>query len=209
MFIPTDILKAAMLFINTRDTRLALAGARVEIADGAVTVVATDGHRLFAARVEGAEPADLESLTIPADCLKAALAAGGKLPALELIAYTSGSFSIGPIMFQSLPSEFPAWRAVMPCTITGEAAQFNPAYVGDLGKVSKALGDKTATITIHHNGDSAAIVTFGTRSDCFALLMPCRAKLGPASAAGIVGDVTGSAPVFSPPLSAADQRSAA
>ena len=66
----------------------------------------------------------------------------------------------------------------MPVEASGEASQFNAAYIGELGKAARVLMKHSKTmpaeslIHIHHNGTSGALVTFGARTDCLAVLMP-------------------------------------
>ena len=64
---------------------------------------------------------------------------------------------------------FPDIGHVVPREVSGAVAQFNPAYIGDIGKAAKILGQK---MRIGHNGYGPALVTFGNMCNAFAVLMP-------------------------------------
>lgn len=170
MQIPTDHLKAALLFAAKKDVRNYLNGVLIEWDNDNVFIVATDGHRLFAAKHHADEPMDPGSAIIPHADVKLALT-GYKL---DEIVFTPAANTLARVSFQPIDGTFPDWRRVVPTEITGEAAQFDPRYVGDLAKASKALGVKDAQAHVYHNGYNAALVTFGGREDCFAILMPMR-----------------------------------
>lgn len=184
MEIPTAHLKAALLFAAKKDVRNYLNGVLIEWDDDTVFVVATDGHRLFAGRHGIDKPVEPGSVIVPYDDVKRALT-GYKTGYIEFTPNDSvgvrlqhglQTATLGSVSFQPLYGTYPDWKFVVPSEISGEAAQFNPAYVGDLAKASKALGIKDAQAHIHHNGMSAALVTFGGREDCFAILMPLRSS---------------------------------
>lgn len=183
MQIPTAHLKAALLFAAKKDVRNYLNAVLIEWDSENVSIVATDGHRLFAATHPMDETVEPGSVIVPYEDVKRALT-GYKA---ETIEFTPGSnwvpvnaqqlvqtATLGSVSFQTIEGNYPNWRLVVPAKISGEAAQFNPAYVGDLAKASKALGVKDAQAHVYHNGMSAALVTFGGREDCYAILMPMR-----------------------------------
>ena len=80
--------------------------------------------------------------------------------------------------FEPIRADYPDWRRVVPADASGEAAQFNATYVGELGKAARLLLKHSKTmpaeslIHIHHNGVHGALVTFGARADCLAVLIP-------------------------------------
>jgi len=73
----------------------------------------------------------------------------------------------------SLDTPFPNWRKVVPKKVSGEIAQFNPNYIGMLGKVQEILNpDVDATfVGIGHNGKGPALVEFSDRN-FIAVVMP-------------------------------------
>ncbi len=182
MQIPTNHLKAALLFAAKKDVRYYLNGVLIEWDSENVTIVATDGHRLFAATHPVDEPAEPGSVIVSYDDVKCALS-GYKAETIEFTPNDSvgvrlqhglQTATLGNASFQPIDGTYPDWRLVVPAKISGETAQFDPRYVGDLAKASKALGVKDAQAHVYHNGMSAALVTFGGREDCYAILMPMR-----------------------------------
>jgi DNA polymerase-3 subunit beta len=166
--IPTDLLRAALICASTEKVRYYL---NVVYVDPLGYLVATDGHRLLASKFalpEDAAPFD--GWIIPSDVIKRALT-GYKNKTIDVSPNRCGDISCQPI-----DGTFPAWRRVLPQeALSGVAAQFNPVYVADLGKVGKLLGASSALPAhIHHNGESPAGVTFPNCPDAFAVLMPIR-----------------------------------
>lgn len=172
MFIPTDLLKAALLCASNEESRYYLRGVHLSTSGHLVT---TDGHRMFVAKLAEAVPADV---IIPLDTVKAALKlAGKKAETLELNGNT-----LGGVTFTPVDGTFPDWRRVIPpidgytTAADGKPAHFNPDYVYDIGQMSRALGSKTGTTFQIHGWDSGSPhgVTFANREDCFAVIMPMR-----------------------------------
>jgi DNA polymerase-3 subunit beta len=174
-----DMLRAALLCASTEETRYYLKGVFV---DPAGKLVSTDGHRMFVGTIDLAAsehnlaPGSFTGWIICRDVLKRALA-GHKLPTI-----TIAPDRVGDIACQPIDGTFPDWRRVVPSEITGTVAQFNPAYVADMGKIGVLLAGKPKrgylsaglTAHIHHNGDNAAVVTFPGVEDAYGLLMPIR-----------------------------------
>lgn len=71
---------------------------------------------------------------------------------------------------------FPAWRAILaglkPC---GTVAQFKPAYLRSCARIARMITPMETIPILHfgHNGDGAALVTFGDNNIAMAL-MPCK-----------------------------------
>ncbi len=171
-----DMLRAALLCTSSEETRYYLKGVFV---DPAGKLVSTDGHRMFVGAIDLAAsehnpaPGSFAGWIICRDVLKRALA-GHKLPDIEISPTRTGDIACKPI-----DGSFPDWRRVVPSEITGTVAQFNPAYVADMGKIGLLLQGKPKrgtglTAHIHHNGESAAGVTFPSVDDAYAVLMPIR-----------------------------------
>ncbi len=185
--IPTDVLRAALVCVSTEETRYYLRGVHVEPDADDVVLVSTDGHRLFCGRcplppagaITPAKP-----FIVPTDAIKKALT-GYKGLAIQL-ERTGDVWTLGDVTFKPVDGTFPDWRRVAPTQKTisedlGKIAQFNPAYVADMGKVAKAIAPTTrgavALPIIHHMGSGPAFVTFPGREDLFALLMPMRGEM--------------------------------
>jgi hypothetical protein len=183
--IPTDVLRAALVCVSTEETRYYLRGVHVEPDADDVVLVSTDGHRLFCGRcplppagaITPAEP-----FIVPTDAIKKALT-GYKGLGIQLQC-TGDIWTLGDVTFKPVDGTFPDWRRVAPTQKTisddlGKIAQFNPAYVADMGKVAKAVANPREKLcpVIHHLGDGPAMVTFPGHENLFCLLMPRRAEL--------------------------------
>jgi len=177
-----DTIKALLLVSPKSDIRSYLTGVCVDVRDGTVALVATDGHRLLAVPVaaDDVESAIDGQYIIPRDTLdavKPCKAGKQSFPiTVEIvdtrITITGATTATSP----TIDGRFPDWRRVMPKSATNELAQFNSDYLGAFGKVAELLGAKTktgVTAVIHHNGADAALVTFPT-SEALGVIMPCR-----------------------------------
>ena len=173
MLIATDLLKAALLCASSEETRYYLCGVHFSTSGHMVT---TDGHRMFVGRVNERPAADV---IVPYDAIAAALKmAGARVKDIEI---DLAANRIGQISFQPVDGTFPDWRRVVP---TGEETpsdkpedqpghvHFNHAYIGDFAKMGKILGGASMLHPV--SASHPALVTFGERADCFAVLMPMR-----------------------------------
>jgi DNA polymerase III sliding clamp (beta) subunit (PCNA family) len=172
MLIATDLLKAALLCASQEQSRYYLNGVYLSTTGHMVT---TDGHRMFVARLDDLPAADV---IIPYADVQAALKlAGARVKDIEV----TGD-RIGQIAYTPVDGTFPDWRRVAP---TGEEmpaknnpedsaarVHFNHAYIGDLAKMGKLLGGASMLHPV--SASHPALVTFGDRADCFAVLMPMR-----------------------------------
>lgn len=180
MLIATDLLKAALICASSEETRYYLRGVFLSTSGHMVT---TDGHRMFVARLAERPAADV---IVPYDAVAAALKlAGARAKDLEI---DLAANRIGQIQYTPVDGTFPDWRRVVP---TGEETpsskpelndgpehvHFNNRYVGDFEKMADILCGKATTgqSVLHPRSAShPALVTFGKRADCFAVLMPMR-----------------------------------
>jgi DNA polymerase-3 subunit beta len=171
--VSTAMLRAALLCANNEPVRPYLNGVRV---DASGKLVSTDGHRLFVGKINLAmsdvEPGSFEGWTICRDALKRALT-GYKDDMIVI-----GPTHIGYLSCQPVDGIFPDWMRVLPSEPTGEIAQFNPAYVADMGKIGTLLtGNRTGNLVhIHHNGNGPAGITFPGAGHAYGVLMPVRAS---------------------------------
>jgi hypothetical protein len=83
-----------------------------------------------------------EPFIVPTDAIKKALT-GYKGLGIQL-ERTGDVWTLGDVTFKPVDGTFPDWRRVAPTQKTisedlGKIAQFNPAYVADMGKVAKAV----------------------------------------------------------------------
>lgn len=175
--IKTAILKAALVCASTEQARYYLNGVYV---DPKGFLVSTDGHRAFIGRIDLTDVAPFDGWILPRDAIKRALT-GYKADLIEI-----APDRIGDISCRSVDGSFPEWRYIVPTELSGQLAQFNPAYVADRGKIGEILNGRGKPILpaqLHHNGERPAGVTFAACEDAFAVLMPIRATYAdPASA---------------------------
>jgi DNA polymerase III sliding clamp (beta) subunit (PCNA family) len=187
MLIATDILKAALLCASQEESRYYLRGVFLSTTGHLVT---TDGHRMYVARLNDRPAADV---IIPASDVAAALKLAGRAQEIEVTPDRIHSIAYTPV-----DGTFPDWRRVVP---TGEElpsdkpedqpgrVHFNHAYIGDLAKMAKILG---GTSMLHVTSAShPALVTFGEREDCLAVLMPMRRGADPVHGANVKRRVIG------------------
>lgn len=188
MFISTEILKSALLFVSKEQSRYYLTGIAIEAEADNVRITSTDGHRLFTASIECPDLPKFEAFIIPADAVKRALT-GYKELAIEIDPLTR---FIGSVSFTPIDGTFPDWRRIAPSELSGKVAQFNPSYIGEFGKAAKLL---RADITVHHNGNAPAVVTFGLREDCVGLIMPMLSKAEASFAGRLVQSLFSKSPI--------------
>jgi len=167
--VPTAYLKAALVCASTEQVKYYLCGVYV---DPKGFLVSTDGHRLFCGKIDLTDVPAFDGWLMPATAIKRALT-GYKPDAI-----TIAPDRVGDIACQPIDGTFPDWRRVVPSELSGETAQFNPAYVADMGKIGVMLRGKrknSLDAHIHHNGEAPAGITFPEIEDAFAVLMPIRA----------------------------------
>lgn len=174
------LLKAAALATSKEETRYYLNGVSVQAGAQGVFLVATDGHRALvfrqAAECYGGEPINI---IIPLNIITS-IKLNRHVDIGELTQENENRWRLDycgtSVIFSCIDGTFPDWRRIVPKETNGELAQFNPSYVGDMGKVAKALGQSPAAVVIAHNGGSPALITFGDDVDGFGVLMPTRAN---------------------------------
>ena len=175
-----DTIKALLLIAPKSDTRYYLNGVCVDVRQGTVTLVATDGHRLLAVPVtaDNVESATDGQYIIPRDVLDAVkpvkVPRSDNLPlTIEIedarITITGATTATSP----TVDGRFPDWRRVTPTSANNEPAQYQPEYIASFGKIGELFGGKNVKCVIHHNGDAFTLVTFPT-SEALGVIMPLR-----------------------------------
>jgi DNA polymerase III sliding clamp (beta) subunit (PCNA family) len=182
--LPVDVIKAAMLSASTEETRYYLRGVLVKRAGNVLRIISTDGHRLFCFATDlGPDYTSLRDFEaiLPTPDLKRALTGLGKgqhdVELIVTIPSDGGRIKqaiLNRVQMEPVDGTFPAIDRVIPAEINGEIAHYNPAYVADIGKQSKFLTGNATAFNLAHNGGNPALVAFGDRDDCFAILMPMR-----------------------------------
>jgi len=174
-------LKAAALCASNEETRYYLKGVYVELGDCGLLTVATDGHRLLVARPEynAAMPNEPRfGIIIPLYIL--ARLKISRYQNLGDLVCEAGQWRLEydgmKLGFTPVDGTFPDWRRVVPREISGEVAQFNPAYMVDFAKAAKAMGGD-ARPTVGYNGEGPALITLQADIEAFGVLMPYRASI--------------------------------
>jgi DNA polymerase III subunit beta len=178
--IDLKLLKAANVCVSKEESRFYLKGVCVQAIYKQVYIVATDGHRLICFKPEITVERDF-SVIIPTQTI-ADLKLNKNVDIAELsisdddkqvtLSYCGNSMTFLPI-----DGAFPDWKRVIPNTISGETAQFNPLYLADFTKVLKALGSRSDIVSVGHNGGSPAFIGLNIDVDYVALVMPMRADV--------------------------------
>lgn len=181
------IMRAALICTSAEETRYYLQGVSIEPNPRDLRVVSTDGHRLFCARVDVV--VDVDKFLIPKDALTRALK--GYKPKDLIVSREGNMWRAGDVVFTPIDGVFPdSWPRVIPQdppeTLT--AAHFNPAYLADMKKIAEALDGRGSAASVYQDGLNPALVTFGGREDCLAVVMPFRNDnlLGPQARRALV-----------------------
>ena len=177
-----NTLKSVAHAVGKEETRYYLMGVHLEAGKDGFTMVATNGHMLLCAFQPYGEhmPQDhMESIIIPAGLIAKLKVKRNADPWAELtINGLDLSFDYRGETFggKAIDGCFPDWRRVVPSTVSGEPAQFNGDYIATMQKAGNVFSESDKSIPhIHHNGDSAALVTFGG-DKFFGVLMPVRSN---------------------------------
>ena len=188
-----EIIAALKFFAADKDVRVYLNGINLEIGATESRLVATNGHYLGCFRIESEQPevtTPLGNIIIPNDLLKPIKAKGMveiAIGPLETKKDAKGEevpvSNARPVTLtyaglsmsgKTLDGTFPDFRRVIPSKVSGEAAQFDPAYIGQLAKVAAALyGKENKHVGIGFNGNDAALLDFGDEN-FVGVLMPLR-----------------------------------
>jgi len=169
----TDILRAALICTSTKETRFYLQGVSIEPNPRDMRVVSTDGHRLFCARLDVV--IDVDRFLIPSDALARALK--GYKPKVLIVSREGNLWRAGDVVFTPIDGVFPeSWPRIIPKEFppVPSYANFNPAYLVQMKKIAEILDGTGSSASIYSDGMNPALVTFGAREDCLAVVMPFR-----------------------------------
>lgn len=171
--LPVDTLRAALLCVSTEETRYYLQGVSLEPSHDGARLISTDGHLLFVAAIASGN-AVFGKTILPTAALTKALK--GYKPAYLTLAKAGDIWTLGDVVFRPVDGSFPDWTRVVPRILPSEPvpALFNPQYVLTMDKIAVCLDGKGSEARIYSNGLDPALVSFGQRTDCLAVLMPKR-----------------------------------
>lgn len=174
IYIKADVFAAVSLFRAIEDVRYYLNGLFLETGSSGARLVATDGHQLAVAKIDGSYP---ESAIILPNSLFAAVKSKPKAPQQVTLEFKEGdrqyvkkgnvsgvfvprdiTLSFGEITTTSkeIDGKFPDYRRSVPGQVDGTTAQFDPRLVSRIDKACSILGYKSF-VGIAYNGDKAAL----------------------------------------------------
>jgi len=199
MMINLKALKAVALFCSKDETRYYLKGVNLQFRSDHVIMVATNGHMLSVIKQDFADPLDsiIPDTIVPIELIDriklhratdyAELYVDGRRVSMT---YMGATYQDG-----SIDGSFPDYRRVIPASVSGETAQFDPQYITIFAKAKAMLsGIKSPLVTISHNGLSPALMDWVQCDDThilgFGVLMPVRQQTlltAPPAWAGVVG----------------------
>ena len=199
MMINLKALKAVALFCSKDETRYYLKGVNLQFRSDHVIMCATNGHMLSVIKQDFADPLDsaIPDTIVPIELIDriklhratdyAELYVDGRRVS---ITYMGATYQDG-----SIDGSFPDFRRVIPQTVSGETAQFDPQYVTIFAKAKAMLsGIKTPLVPISHNGPNPALMDWVESDDThvsgFGVLMPHRQQVtltAPPAWAGVIG----------------------
>ncbi|VVD75116.1 hypothetical protein [Pandoraea commovens] len=172
-----NIVKAMTHFAAKSDIRYYLNGILVEFVGSDAFLVATNGHRLAAFRGSADAPVDKPRLAIvPNELFRYVDAKRSAQPVAihvdddDTVGVTQGHVTMSA---KAIPGIFPNWRKVVPSTLSGELAQFNPALLADIRTVTRLVHGSDGYPHIRHNGQGAALVDIGDENFVI-VVMPFR-----------------------------------
>jgi DNA polymerase-3 subunit beta len=190
--IPVSKLAAALTHAAKNDVRFYLNGVFLDTVAG--RIAATDGHRLFCGSLPAIRDGE-PGIILPRAVVEAACKAAKAMPKRtreHAVAVVAASLA-GRGVTVSLPlagwqmtvdrvdGRFPDYDRVIPRTVSGLAAEYNPEYLADardaLG-LWLGIGNGTAHVRTYFNGgadraDAACVVT-GAGVAALAVVMPMR-----------------------------------
>lgn len=173
-----EIVLALREFIPQKDNRSYLHGLHVELNQRESFLVATDGHVLLAHHHnEGHGEADKGQVrfTVPKERLVGLKPRGSIAISLDEDQKTCTLQQQGASRSANvIPDHYPDWRRVIPTSISGKAALYDPALMVPIAKAAKHLWAVTSYVT--PNGDSGGHIGFGWE-EIVGVIMPLQGAL--------------------------------
>lgn len=181
--LPRRGIAALLHFAANNDIRYYLNGIKVEATAEATRIIATNGHVLGVYH-QGMLVNEVDKpteLILPRRVLEMVAKASrhGAMPLWIEGADLAWSlhdmlldFSLG---FKPIEGKFPDYMRVMPKTLSGEVAHFNPEYLMLLNKAARSMGWKSIIPwRLDYNGNNGALGTIPSEPEFCAVIMPMR-----------------------------------
>lgn len=167
--LPTNVLKALILFSAKKDIRIALMGVTVEVNNGTLRLNASCGHTLATWNSVIDSSVENERFIIPLSAIETALKAFGKLPILDITRN-----SIQGIPFEPVDCNAPHFERVWPKEIDGQPCAINPELFERIGKANKILGMSAYNAKLYFDSNGLIFDNGVIRGK----IMPVRDSLG-------------------------------
>jgi DNA polymerase-3 subunit beta len=173
-----NALRAARTHAPDKDVRYYLPGVHFDLDAG--RMVATDGHRAFICA--GPAVPGAGTFIMPNDLIDSVLKAVGKRPLYDTVevSLAAGTIQVktanGTFSAPAVDGRFPDWRRIVPQSVSGEVAQFNPQYLADAREaLATYQGFKTDKVAfeVAHNGTNPCVCT-SICDDALVIVMPMR-----------------------------------
>lgn len=182
-----ELFAAAARFVSTEQARPYLNGVAIQpCPNGGAFIIATNGHAMFVAIDDNA--------TWEQEAPESAIwhVAKPKLPAAAFNAFalvldgTTAQFqdqSLSPSHViacrKDTSNTFPDWTRIIPDTsadtVPMDDTSFDATYIADFAAVTKQLNtSRKVAFVARHTGGNPALISIGSRRDCFGVLMPMR-----------------------------------
>jgi DNA polymerase III subunit beta len=185
--IQRSTIKAASHFMAQKDIRYYLNGILIESSPVETRACATDGHAMLLRQEDRKDDnAGSARIILPADTVamilkwKAPFKSAADMPVTITVpddpkaehrAEWCGQIAV----FRPVEGNFPDYQRVIPQSLSGEAAHFNPELLMRCQKAAVDLGtSKAGYFAFTQNGGSAAVATFSPQA--FAIVMPMRGE---------------------------------
>ena len=168
-------IKAVLECAGKQDIRYYFNGALIEKTySGQVFLVSTDGTKLFCGLVDTIKEGMPEKVLIERDSLELAL----KSKIKEFILDTDKK-TLGSLTYKEIDGNFPNWRRVVPDPLSFKdnptVSQFDPTLVLSCAKALTYWDDsKDIQADICHRGEQSALMTRGSHTGAFCVIMPRR-----------------------------------
>lgn len=175
VLIEMAVLQAALITAPKKDIRYYLNGVYIS----QNKLVSTDGHRLFAYDLEGAE--EFEPFIIPRESIetlsRSLSAKDRKTAQVEIsgdkLVYKM-AYSKTAVNFEPIDGRYPDFERVIPAKYEPSIhGSYRWQYMADFAKISKLLGCKLGLARLLTNGMNSALVELpDTKATC--VIMPAR-----------------------------------
>lgn len=173
--IEAKVLKALLLFAGKKDIRTYINTVHFERAANATYAIATNGHVVAVAKLDGMSDLPAASFTVPREYLEAAALAKYSLLLDQAGPNVKITSIKGNMTVPLLDAKFPDWRRVTAAQQTGERAYFHPDYAALVNKAGQIIAPLSNAYLIQQNGGSVGYCKIS--NDFHAYVMPLRSGL--------------------------------